>query len=101
MSFSNALTFSNALPRLRGAVAPARTLSFRRADGSRLVRVKARRPKNRRSTPGNANVALIMAVMMSLVFGPVICVHLIAAFSPVATAPDVVARTGATALPPG
>ena len=74
------MTFSNALPRLRVAVAPVRTLSFRRADGSKIVRVKARRPKARKAATGDANVALIMAVMMTLVFGPVIGVHLIAAW---------------------
>ena len=95
------MTFSNAFPRLRVAVAPVRTLSFRRADGSKLVRVKARRPRTRRSTPGDASVALIMAVMMTLVFGPVIGVHLIAAYAPAAPASDVAVRSAGTALPPG
>jgi hypothetical protein len=95
------MTFSNALPRLRGAVAPVRILSFRRADGSKLVRVKARRPKTRRAGSGDANVAPIMAVMMTLVFGPVIGVHLIAAYAPSAPASDVAARTTGTPLPPG
>jgi len=101
MPFSNTLAFSNAFPRLRGAVAPVRSLTFRRADGSTLVRVKPCRPKVRRQASGDANVALIMAVMMSLVFGPVIGVHLIAAFAPAATPSEVVARDATTALPPG
>ncbi|MGU3359744.1 hypothetical protein ACLBWX_05355 [Methylobacterium sp. M6A4_1b] len=95
------MTFSNALPRLRVAVAPVRTLSFRRADGASPVRVKTRRPKVRKAASGDANVALIMAVMMTLVFGPVIGVHLIAAYAPTAPASDVAARSTATALPPG
>lgn len=95
------MTFSNALPRLRGAVAPVRTLSFRRADGSKLVRVKARRPKARKAASGDANVALIMAVMMTLVFGPVIGVHLIAAYAPTAAASDVAVRSTGAPLPPG
>ncbi|MCJ2045063.1 hypothetical protein MKK58_11070 [Methylobacterium sp. J-078] len=94
------MTFSNALPRLRVAVAPVRTLSFRRPDGSKLLRVKARRPRAKRAASGDANVALIMAVMMSLVFGPVIGVHLIAAFTPVATAPEILARGTGAVLPP-
>ncbi|MCJ2034678.1 hypothetical protein [Methylobacterium sp. J-068] len=101
MPFLNALPFSNAFPRLRDGVAPVRPLSFRRADGTKIVRVKPRRSTARRSGAGNANVALIMAVMMSLVFGPVIGVHLIAAFAPAATAPEVIARTAIPALPPG
>jgi hypothetical protein len=95
------MTFSNALPRLRVAVAPVRTLSLRRADGSKLVRVKARRPKARTSAAGDANVALIMAVMMTLVFGPVIGVHLIAAYAPAAPASDVAVRSAGTPMPPG
>ncbi|WP_244476862.1 hypothetical protein [Methylobacterium sp. Leaf117] len=95
------MTFSNALPRLRGAVAPVRTLSFRRIDGSKLVRVKARRSKPRRAAPGDANVALIMAVMMTLVFGPVIGVHLIAAFGHAAPASDLAITSTGTPLPRG
>ncbi|WP_245435976.1 hypothetical protein [Methylobacterium sp. V23] len=95
------MTFSNALPRLRVAVAPVRTLNFRRADGSKLVRVKARRPKARKAATGDANVALIMAVMMTLVFGPVIGVHLIAAYAPTASASDVAVQSIGTPLPPG
>ena len=95
------MTFSNALPRLRVAVAPVRTLSLRRADCSKLVRVKARRPKARTSAAGDANVALIMAVMMTLVFGPVIGVHLIAAYAPAAPASDVAVRSVGTPMPPG
>jgi hypothetical protein len=95
------MTFSNAFPRLRVAVTPVRTLSFRRADGSKLVRVKARRPRTRRSTPGDASVALIMAVMMTLVFGPVIGVHLIAAFAADVPPQEMVARGSGAALPPG
>ena len=101
MTFSNAFAFAGVLPRLRGAVAPVRTLSFRRADGSKLVRIKTRRPKARRPASGDANVALIMVVMMSLVFGPVIGMHLIAAFAPATTSQEVVARTSGAALPPG
>ena len=95
------MTFSNALPRLRVAVAPVRTLTLRRADGSRLARAKHRRTKTKRAASGDANVALIMAVMMSLVFGPVIGVHLIAAFAPFSGPQDVVARTSVTPLPRG
>lgn len=95
------MTFSNALPRLRVAVAPVRTLTLRRADGSKLVRAKGRRTKPRRAASGDANVALIMAVMMSLVFGPVIGVHLIAAFAPTITVSGAMARGATTVLPPG
>ena len=95
------MTFSNALPRLRVAVAPVRTLTLRRADGSKLVRTTPRRTKAKRASSGDANVALIMAVMMSLVFGPVIGVHLIAAFAPFAAPQDVVARGSAMPLPRG
>lgn len=98
------MTFALALPRLRFAVPPVKTLTFRRADGSRLVRVRSKtkgKPKARRGATGDANVALIMAVMMSLVFGPVIGVHLIAAFAPGVAAPGAVARVEQPTLPPG
>jgi hypothetical protein len=42
-----------------------------------------------------------MAVMMTLVFGPVIGVHLIAAYAPTAAASDVAVRSTGTPLPPG
>ncbi len=74
----------------------------RRADGSKLVRArKAAGPSHGRAASGDANVALIMAVMMSLVFGPVIGVHLIAAFAPTITVSGAMARAATTVLPPG
>ncbi|MBX9931813.1 MAG: hypothetical protein K2Y56_09795 [Methylobacterium sp.] len=41
----------------------------------------------------DASVALIMFVMMSLVFGPIIGVHLVAAFAPADFQPTVVSHS--------
>ena len=77
------------------------------------VRLRTARPRPSRKTPSkspqrktrDANVALIMAVMMSLVFAPVVGMHLFATFGPVdlgtqKPAAEVVSRT-VPALPPG
>ncbi len=61
-----------------------------------------RRRKAVRTGGSDTNVALIMFVMMSLVFGPVIGVHLFAAFAPAAASSSVVSReSGPSAIPPG
>ncbi|MCJ2082116.1 hypothetical protein [Methylobacterium sp. J-090] len=62
-------------------------------------------PKVPRKKARDANVALIMAVMMSLVFAPVIGMHLFATFGPAdlgtpKPAAEVVSRS-VPALPPG
>lgn len=74
----------------------------------RAVRRKPARkslPKSSVKKSRDANVALIMAVMMSLVFAPVVGMHLFATFGPAdlgapKPAAEVVSRTVPT-LPPG
>ncbi|KQT87823.1 hypothetical protein ASG60_12305 [Methylobacterium sp. Leaf469] len=73
-----------------------------RAVRSRSTRKAA--PKSPPKKKRDANVALIMAVMMSLVFAPVVGMHLFATFGPVdlgtqKPAAEVVSRT-VPALPP-
>ena len=84
--------------------------TIRPASGFHL-RVARNRPTRKshqkvpRKKTRDANVALIMAVMMSLVFAPVVGMHLFATFGPAdlgtqKPAAEVVSRT-VPALPPG
>ena len=59
-----------------------------------LSHVKLRRGRVRAAGPrADASVTLIMFVMMSLVFGPIIGVHLVAAFAPAEFQPTVVSHS--------
>lgn len=62
----------------------------------------ARRSRSRATaaTP-DASVAVILVVMMSLVFAPVIGFHLVAAFAPATPESTVQLRSAVTAIPPG
>ncbi len=65
------------------------TLAFRR---SRVRTAPAARDNS---------VALILLVMMTLVFAPVIGVHLVAAFAPISLPATLLSRSGSSTLPPG
>ncbi|WP_019907049.1 hypothetical protein [Methylobacterium sp. 77] len=65
------------------------TLAFRRAR-SRAA------PSSR-----DNSVALILLVMMSLVFAPVIGMHLVAAFAPSSLPSNLFSRSTDTTIPPG
>lgn len=55
-----------------------------------------------RAKRGDTNIALIMFIMMSLVFGPVIGLHLYVAMAPDAAPSALVSRdTTPPAIPPG
>lgn len=55
-----------------------------------------------RAKRGDTNIALIMFIMMSLVFGPVIGLHLYVAMAPDAAPSAIVSRdTVPPAIPPG
>jgi hypothetical protein len=73
------------------------------AAGHRSPRKASAKPA-RAKTARDANVALIMAVMMSLVFAPVVGMHLFATFGTLEKAqkpaPEVVSQAIST-LPPG
>ncbi|NEU11017.1 hypothetical protein G3T14_02575 [Methylobacterium sp. BTF04] len=59
-------------------------------------------PRRAPRGPRQTSVALIMFVMMSLVFGPVIGLHLFAAFTAEAPSSAVVSHSGTPAsIPPG
>ena len=56
---------------------------------------------NGASRPRDANVAVIMVVMMSLVFAPIIAIHLVATFSSTSLSWTLLTRSAETALPRG
>lgn len=58
--------------------------------------------RDTRAKRGDTNIALIMFIMMSLVFGPVIGLHLFVAFAPEANSSAIVSRNAVpAAIPPG
>ena len=48
-----------------------------------------------------ANVAVIMVVMMSLVFGPIIVIHLVATFAPATLSWTLLSRSAEKTVPRG
>ncbi|KQT88862.1 hypothetical protein [Methylobacterium sp. Leaf466] len=54
-----------------------------------------------RTRSRDANVAVIMLVMMSLVFAPIIAIHLVATFAPASLASTLLSRSADTTVPPG
>ncbi|GJE16309.1 hypothetical protein [Methylobacterium marchantiae] len=60
------------------------------------------RVRSRGASPSRDNsVALILLVMMTLVFAPVIGMHLVAAFSPSSLPTNLLSRSTDAAIPPG
>ncbi|GJD31613.1 hypothetical protein PMNALOAF_2872 [Methylobacterium adhaesivum] len=77
---------------------------FRLPAARRLATAKSSGKPVRAKAARDANVALIMAVMMSLVFAPVVGMHLFATFGAVEKAPKPAAEVvsqAVPALPPG
>ncbi|CAA2107991.1 hypothetical protein MBUL_04439 [Methylobacterium bullatum] len=61
-----------------------------------------RRARSRAASPSRDNsVALILLVMMTLVFAPVIGMHLVAALAPSSLPSTLMTRSTGTAIPPG